>query len=69
MPDNMKGSVLLAERQGEATMKQREAILIAIFLIAAVLAVILVTRKDLCEVRIRTGHMEVAAFMAYESIK
>ncbi|WP_058973480.1 Hok/Gef family protein [Type-D symbiont of Plautia stali] len=50
-------------------MKQREAILIAIFLIAAVLAVILVTRKDLCEVRIRTGHMEVAAFMAYESIK
>ncbi|WP_105462816.1 Hok/Gef family protein [Escherichia coli] len=27
----------------------------------------LVTRKDLCEVRIRTGQTEVAVFVDYES--
>ncbi|EAN3288746.1 type I toxin-antitoxin system toxin HokD, partial [Salmonella enterica] len=27
---------------------------------------VLVTRKDLCEVRIRTGQTEVAVFTAYE---
>ncbi|EOS94727.1 type I toxin-antitoxin system Hok family toxin [Erwinia tracheiphila] len=47
-------------------MKQQTAILIATIVIAAAVAVILVTRKDLCEVRIRTGHTEVAAFMDYE---
>lgn len=47
-------------------MKQHKAILIATILLGAVIAAILVTRKDLCEVRIRTGHMEVAAIMDYE---
>lgn len=61
-----KGSLLRAERQGEATMKQQTAILIATIVIAAAVAVILVTRKDLCEVRLRTGHAEVAVFMDYE---
>ncbi|AXF75416.1 Hok/Gef family protein [Erwinia tracheiphila] len=50
----------------ELTMKQQTAILIATIVIAAAVAVILVTRKDLCEVRIRTSHAEVAAFMDYE---
>ncbi|ELY5803526.1 type I toxin-antitoxin system Hok family toxin [Cronobacter sakazakii] len=51
-------------------MKQQKAILIALIIICitAIMAV-LVTRKDLCEVRIRTGHMEVAVFTAYESVK
>ncbi|ELY4546032.1 type I toxin-antitoxin system Hok family toxin [Cronobacter sakazakii] len=51
-------------------MKQQKAILIALIVICitAIMAV-LVTRKDLCEVRIRTGHMEVAVFTAYESVK
>lgn len=61
-----KGSLLRAERQGEATMKQQTAILIATIVIGAALAAILVMRKDLCEVRIRTGHTEVAVFMDYE---
>ncbi len=61
-----KDSLLRAERQGEATMKQHKAILIATIVLGAVIAAILVSRKDLCEVRIRTGHMEVAALMAYE---
>ncbi|WP_158785150.1 Hok/Gef family protein [Pantoea sp. BAV 3049] len=47
-------------------MKQQRAILIATLVIAAAVAVILVTRKDLCEVRIRTGLTEVAVFMDYE---
>lgn len=50
----------------ELTMKQQMAIVIATIVTAAVIAVILVTRKDLCEVRIRTGHAEVAVFMDYE---
>ena len=37
-------------------MKQQKALLIAL----------IVTRKDLCEVRIRTGQTEVAVFTAYE---
>ncbi|MCW0974130.1 type I toxin-antitoxin system Hok family toxin [Pantoea sp. JV6] len=48
-------------------MKQQTAILIATIVIGAALAAILVMRKDLCEVRIRTGHTEVAVFMDYES--
>lgn len=67
MPRQHKGSLLRAERQGEATMKQQTAILIATLVIGAALAAILVMRKDLCEVRIRTGHTEVAVFMDYES--
>ncbi|EEG9474071.1 type I toxin-antitoxin system Hok family toxin [Escherichia coli] len=31
-----------------------------------VIVTALVTRKDLCEVRIRTGQTEVAVFTAYE---
>ncbi|WP_380181956.1 Hok/Gef family protein [Kalamiella sp. sgz302252] len=47
-------------------MKQRTAILIAAIVIVAAAAVILITRKDLCEVRIRTGHTEIAVYMDYE---
>ena len=45
-------------------MKQQKAMLIVICLTVIVTA--LVTRKDLCEVRIRTGQTEVAVFTAYE---
>ena len=49
-------------------MKQQKAMLVALIVICitAVVAV-LVTRKDLCEVHIRTGQTEVAVFTAYES--
>lgn len=47
-------------------MKQQTAILLATIVVGAALAAILVMRKDLCEVRIRTGHTEVAVFMDYE---
>ncbi|WP_445374883.1 Hok/Gef family protein [Photorhabdus tasmaniensis] len=47
-------------------MKQQKAIFIAIVICIAALAVVLVTRKDLCEVRIRSGQTEVAVFMDYE---
>lgn len=49
-------------------MKQQKAMLIALIVICitAIMAV-LVTRKDLCEVRIRTGQTEVAVFTAYAS--
>ncbi|NHB90127.1 hypothetical protein C5471_21450 [Photorhabdus tasmaniensis] len=49
------------------TMKQQKAVLIVIIVICiAALAAVLVTRKDLCEVRIRSGQTEVAVFMDYE---
>ena len=49
-------------------MKQHKAMIVALVVICitAVVAA-LVTRKDLCEVHIRTGHTEVAVFTAYES--
>ncbi|MBW9370376.1 type I toxin-antitoxin system Hok family toxin [Escherichia coli] len=36
------------------------------FICLTVIVTALVTRKDLCEVRIRTGQTEVAVFTAYE---
>ncbi|EBG6922929.1 type I toxin-antitoxin system Hok family toxin [Salmonella enterica subsp. enterica] len=49
-------------------MKQQKAMLIALIVICiTVVMAVLVARKDLCEVRIRTGQTEVAVFTAYES--
>jgi len=51
-------------------MKQQKALIVALIVICiTALMVVLVTRKDLCEVRIRTGQTEVAVFTAYESVK
>ncbi len=51
-------------------MKQQKAMLIALIVICiTVVVTALVTWKDLCEVRIRTGQMEVAVFVDYESEK
>ncbi|EET9295753.1 type I toxin-antitoxin system Hok family toxin [Escherichia coli] len=48
-------------------MKQQKAMLIALIVIClTVIVTARVTRKDLCEVRIRTGQTEVAVFTAYE---
>ncbi|EFM2061869.1 type I toxin-antitoxin system toxin MokC [Escherichia coli] len=49
-------------------MKQHKAMIVALIVICitAVVAA-LVTRKDLCEVHIRTDQTEVAVFTAYES--
>ncbi len=48
-------------------MKQQKAMLIVLIVIClTVIATVLVTRKDLCEVRIRIGQTEVAVFTAYE---
>nr|EFJ4089223.1 type I toxin-antitoxin system Hok family toxin [Escherichia coli] len=54
----------------QQAMKQQKAMLIALIVIClTVIVTALVTRKDLCEVRIRTGQTEVAVFTAYESEK
>ncbi|EFL3829926.1 type I toxin-antitoxin system Hok family toxin [Escherichia coli] len=51
-------------------MKQQKAMFIALIVIClTVIVTALVTRKDLCEVRIRTGQTEVAVFVDYESEK
>lgn len=52
-------------------MKQPKATVIALIVICitAILVVIQITREDLCEVRLRTGHAELAVFTAYESVK
>ncbi|EKK7365890.1 Hok/Gef family protein [Escherichia coli] len=49
-------------------MKQQKAMLITLIVICltVVIVTVLVTRKDLCEVRIRTDQTEVAVFTAYE---
>ncbi|ADU71637.1 MAG: Hok/Gef family protein [Pantoea sp.] len=51
-------------------MKQHMARIVALIVICtAVVMAVLVLRKDLCEVRIRTGDTEVAVFTACESVK
>ncbi|ENO4628850.1 type I toxin-antitoxin system Hok family toxin [Escherichia coli] len=48
-------------------MKQQKAMLIALIVIClTVIVTVLVTWKDLCEVRIRTGQTEIAVFTVYE---
>ncbi|HHU2737754.1 TPA: Hok/Gef family protein [Escherichia coli] len=49
-------------------MKQQKAMLITLIVICltVVIVTVLVTRKDLCEVRIRTDQTEFAVFTAYE---
>ncbi|MER2373044.1 MULTISPECIES: Hok/Gef family protein [Enterobacterales] len=39
----------------------------AIVICATALAAVLIMRKDLCEIRIRSGKTEVAVFMDYET--
>ncbi|XNM80130.1 type I toxin-antitoxin system toxin MokC [Escherichia coli] len=50
-------------------MKQHKAMIVWPLIVICITAVVaaLVTRKDLCEVHIRTGQTEVAVFTAYES--
>ncbi|MEG3130618.1 Hok/Gef family protein [Pantoea cypripedii] len=50
-------------------MKQFTAMLFASFMIMAVTAVILGSRKDLCEIRFRAHFVEVAVSMACETIR
>ena len=51
-------------------MKRNKAmVIVLIVLCITVVMSVLVTRKDLCEVHIRSGHTEVAIFTAYESVK
>ncbi|WP_036627149.1 Hok/Gef family protein [Pantoea sp. AS-PWVM4] len=50
-------------------MKQHTTIMFVILLILAVTAVILVSRKDLCEIRYRTAVTEVAVSLACETLK
>ncbi|ASJ42554.1 type I toxin-antitoxin system Hok family toxin [Escherichia coli] len=54
-------------KEEKQAMKQQKAMLIALIVIClTVIVTALVTRKDLCEVRVRTGQTEVAVFTAYE---
>ncbi|ETS30493.1 Hok/gef family [Photorhabdus khanii NC19] len=70
MLDNIRLASYTPKGKETLTMKQQKAVLIAIIAIIviciAALAAVLVTRKDLCEVRIRSGQTEVAVFMDYE---
>ena len=55
------------EGKEKQAMKQQKAMLITLIVIClTVIVTVLVTRKDLCEVRIRTDQTEVAVFTAYE---
>ncbi|WP_148363326.1 Hok/Gef family protein [Citrobacter youngae] len=49
-------------------MKQQSRRFITLIIICiTVVLVVLITRKDLCEVRLKAGQTEVAVFTAYES--
>ncbi|ECY6288085.1 type I toxin-antitoxin system Hok family toxin [Salmonella enterica subsp. enterica serovar Kottbus] len=68
MLDTCRLASYVPKGKEKQAMKQQKAILIALIVICiTVVMAVLVTRKDLCEVRIRTGQTEVAVFTAYES--
>ncbi|EFU6057543.1 type I toxin-antitoxin system Hok family toxin [Escherichia coli] len=70
MHDNIRLASYVPKGKEEQSMKQHKAMLIALIVIClTVIVTALVTRKDLCEVRIRTGQTEVAVFVDYESEK
>ncbi|EBS1835651.1 type I toxin-antitoxin system Hok family toxin [Salmonella enterica subsp. enterica serovar Java] len=68
MLDTCRLASYVPKGKEKQAMKQQKAMLIALIVICiTVVMAVLVTRKDLCEVRIRTGQTEVAVFTAYES--
>ncbi len=70
MHDNIRLASYVPKGKEKQAMNQQKAMLIALIVIClTVIVTALVTRKDLCEVRIRTGQTEVAVFVDYESEK
>ena len=70
MLDTCRLASYVPKGKEKQAMKQQKAMLIALIVICITVVVIaLVTRKDFCEVRIRTGQTEVAVFVDYESEK
>ncbi|EAQ5935408.1 type I toxin-antitoxin system Hok family toxin [Salmonella enterica] len=68
MLDTCRLASYVPKGKEKQAMKQQKAMLIALIVICiTVVMAVLVTRKDLCEVRIRTGQTEIAVFTAYES--
>ncbi|EAA6278091.1 type I toxin-antitoxin system hok family toxin [Salmonella enterica subsp. enterica serovar Telhashomer] len=68
MLDTCRLASYVPKGKEKQAMKQQKAMLIALIVICiTVVMAVLVTRKDLCEVCIRTGQTEVAVFTAYES--
>lgn len=68
MLDTCRLASYVPKGKEKQAMKQQKAMLIALIVICiTVVMAVLVTRKDLCEVHIRTGQTEVAVFTAYES--
>ncbi|EAA8720148.1 type I toxin-antitoxin system hok family toxin [Salmonella enterica] len=67
MLDTFRLASYMPKGKEKLAMKQQKAMVIALIVICiTVVMAVLVTRKDLCEVRIRTGQTEVAVFTAYE---
>ncbi|HAX1982195.1 TPA: type I toxin-antitoxin system Hok family toxin [Escherichia coli] len=70
MSHNRRLASYVPKGKAKQAMKQQKAMLIALIVICiTVIVTALVTRKDLGEVRIRTGQTEVAVFVDYESEK
>ncbi|EBH0231409.1 type I toxin-antitoxin system Hok family toxin [Salmonella enterica subsp. enterica serovar Gaminara] len=67
MLDTFRLASYMPKGKEKLAMKQQKAMVIALIVICiTVIMAVLVTRKDLCEVRFRIGHAEVAVFTAYE---
>lgn len=60
---------MLKSKDKEAIMPQKLVVTALIVVCITVLVFTWMTRKTLCEIRIRSGQTEVAAMMAYESVR
>ena len=59
--------LLCVDREMLAMKQQSWRFITLIIICITVVMVVLITRKDLCEVRLKSGQTEVAVFTAYES--
>jgi len=68
-PKQVETSLLLAERQGEKGMRPTRSVVICLLIVCVTLiALTLLTRRNLCEVKIRNDRQEVAAKLACEPV-
>ncbi|WP_308738507.1 Hok/Gef family protein [Buttiauxella sp. A111] len=64
-PRQVEVSLLLTERQGVTGMKPTKTVVICLLIVCVTLiAITLLTRRNLCEVKIRNDKQEVAARLA-----
>lgn len=60
---------MLKSKEKEANMPQKTVVSVLVIICLTILIFTLIMRKSLCEINIKNGALEVAAKMAYETMR